>query len=174
MQKVFIGVGANLGNPVETISLAEAFIKEMPEIKDFKSSNLYLTTPVSDIPQPDYLNSVWSFNTKLSPLQLLDNLQSIEKKLGKLPKPKNAPRPLDLDILLYDNITYNEPQLTIPHPRWKERGFVLIPLAELADIIELTDGTRINIHELIASLPPEAVEGVAHYNNGLCHASNKN
>ncbi|MFA6916411.1 MAG: 2-amino-4-hydroxy-6-hydroxymethyldihydropteridine diphosphokinase [Parachlamydiales bacterium] len=170
MHKVFIGVGANLGNPQETIAAAERILVKNGAIKAFNSSKLYLTTPVSDIPQPDYLNCAWAFETTLNPLQLLDLLQSIEKELGKIDKPKNAPRLIDLDILLYDDIAYNQPELCIPHPCWKERAFVLIPLVELAHEVKMADGTQLNIQELIAKLPQEALQGVALYNNGHRHA----
>lgn len=160
MSKVFIGVGANLGDPKETIAKAKELLLQEPAITDFVSSRLYLTVPISDIPQSDYINCVWSFSTQLSPRELFEILQDIEKKLGKIDKPKNAPRLIDLDILLYGEINYNGHELTIPHPRWKERGFVLIPLAELAETIKVAEGKELNIKELIAHLPDTDIKGV--------------
>ena len=89
--------------------------------------------PVSALPQADYINAVCCFKTCLPPLSLLYELQKIEKKLGKQPKSKQEPRVIDCDILFYGDEEVSLPELEIPHPRWRERLFVLQPLADLVD-----------------------------------------
>ncbi len=97
-----------------------------------KRSSVIETDPVGGPPQEKYLNAVAECRTFLSPEELLEKLQEVEMLLGRKRSVKNAPRTIDLDILLYDQIHMNTPALTIPHPRMYDRDFVLIPLKEIA------------------------------------------
>src|SRR5690606_9206171 len=105
----------------------------IPSCENLECSKFYITAAVSDIPQKDFLNAVCRFLTSLGPIEIFKELEKIEILLGKIPKDKNAPRIIDLDLLFYGNKVFYDPilNLTIPHPRWKERSFVLEPLAEL-------------------------------------------
>lgn len=146
---VYVGLGANLANPESNITNAAQRLASLQGVHDFTLSPLYRTSPVSDIPQPDYFNAVCRFRTIYSAHTLLENLQSIESGLGKTPKPQDAPRPIDLDILFYGLETHNDPQLTIPHPRWRERLFVVKPLADLTSEILVSDSKRFGeIHRI--------------------------
>src|SRR5205814_6337226 len=127
-------------------------------------SKLYLTSPVSEIPQPHYTNAACVFQTSLSAHQLFPALQTIEQKHGKTPKAKNAPRVIDIDLLFFGHESYQEEHLQIPHPRWRERLFVLVPLVDLTDHISLplpNDPTKfefINLQELIAELHQSSLQ----------------
>jgi 2-amino-4-hydroxy-6-hydroxymethyldihydropteridine diphosphokinase len=131
-ETVFLGLGSNLGNREENLRKALELISERLKIE--KTSSIYETEPVSTIPQPRYLNMVIKTHTSLSPLGLLITLKSIENRLGRLPDPRqDAPRVVDIDILLFgDKIVNNGPQLVVPHPRFHDRAFVLVPFAEIA------------------------------------------
>lgn len=146
---VYVGMGGNIDDAVASVRQAFDSIYEMPEVSYAKLSGLYRTTPVSPIPQPDFVNAVCTFKTDLAIPELFQRLQTIEKSIGKKPKHKDAPRVIDLDILFYGNETYQDSQVTVPHPRWKERLFVLVPLSDL--IKEVSVGhERFDIPKMIA------------------------
>ncbi len=136
--EVFLSLGGNVGDVTATMKRAEEEIRALP-VHDLRFSRLYRTSPVSDIPQADYINCACQFYTDLPATELLEKLQEIERKLGKVPKPKNAPRPIDIDILFYGNEIIHTATLDIPHPQWQERLFVLVPLSDLVDIIGSID-----------------------------------
>ncbi len=147
---VYIGLGGNLGNVEQTFHQALKQLALIPGNDLAVVSNFYQTQPVSDLPQPPYLNAVCRFRTSLLPHELLYHSQRIQCLLGQLPKPKNAPRKIDLDILFYGNQVIETPDLEVPHPRWRERLFVLVPLADLVEIIiEPRKGERIVLKEEI-------------------------
>jgi len=133
---VFIGLGANLGDARAT--LRDALIALQPLALDgsFAASSLYASAPV-DSSGPDYVNAVARLRTGLAPHALLDALQAIEQDFGRERPYRNAPRTLDLDVLLFGvqgthgGVTLADPRLTLPHPRAAQRSFVLAPLAEL-------------------------------------------
>ncbi|MCH9609683.1 MAG: 2-amino-4-hydroxy-6-hydroxymethyldihydropteridine pyrophosphokinase [Chlamydiales bacterium] len=131
MKLCFVALGANLGSPEMTLKKAIALIEAHPKIFSFVCSTFHQTKPVSEIEQPDFINAVCRFECTLSPIALFSYLEEIEKKLGKVKKPKNAPRMIDLDLIFYGDLISKSRDLTIPHPRWKERTFVIRPLAEL-------------------------------------------
>lgn len=137
-----MALGANLGFARHTICQALALIQQHPLIQDFRSSSLYRTTPVSPLPQPDYINAVCCFVTSLSAESLFDFLQQLEKLLGKQAKHRDAPRSIDLDLLFYGHHTYHSEHLIVPHPRWQERLFVLRPLADLTDDFDIENKLR--------------------------------
>ena len=140
-QRCFIALGANLGDPVATVKAAILALHELPQTEFIAASSLYRTAPVGLKHQPDFINAVvelaavspkgTSFGASQAPT-LLDALFEIEARFGRQRSVKNAPRTLDLDLLLYGDEVSNDPQLTLPHPRLHERAFVLAPLAEIA------------------------------------------
>lgn len=127
----YIALGANLGDARGTVRQAVQDLGTLPQTRLVRSSSLYRTAPI-DSSGPDYINAVAEVATRLSPQALLSELQRLELAAGRERPYRNAPRTLDLDILLYDDITLDSPTLTIPHPRMAERAFVLLPLAEIA------------------------------------------
>ena len=126
----WIGLGANLGEPEAALRNALAGIGALPGTRVLRVSSLYLSAPVN-AGGPDYLNAVAEITTTLVPLALLEALQTLEQAAGRERPYRNAPRTLDLDILLYGDLRLATTILTLPHPRMRERAFVLLPLAEL-------------------------------------------
>ena len=131
MAQIFLGLGSNLGKREEYIRSTIAALAQN-NIKIEIISSLTETDPVGGPPQGKFLNAVVQAQTTLSPEELLTCLQGIEKKLGRVRTVPNGPRTIDIDILLYDDIQMDLPHLRIPHPRMKERAFVLNPLTEIA------------------------------------------
>ena len=128
----YIALGSNLENPIKQIQSAYEKIAQIPDTDLLHSSSFYKSAPEGQLNQPDYINAVVSINTALTPLKLLDALLKIELQHGRIRKYRNAPRTLDLDILLYGNLQLNDSKLIIPHPRMAQRAFVLFPLIEIA------------------------------------------
>ena len=131
--RVYVGVGANLGTPRETIAAALALLDQESDVELVAVSTLRETDPVGYEEQPRFLNGVVQLGTELSPRELLGRLLAIETRLGRVrgQGPRFGPRTIDLDLLLYGEETVDEPGLTLPHPRLHERRFALEPLAEL-------------------------------------------
>src|SRR5579864_4176197 len=133
---VFLSLGANTGDRKNNLEQALQHLEKVITIQTV--SSLYETEPVGDggkplhNNQPLFLNLACQGKTNLEPSHVLSALKEIEALMGRRPSFRNAPRPIDIDILLYDNLQIILPQLVIPHPRMKERAFVLIPLAEIA------------------------------------------
>jgi 2-amino-4-hydroxy-6-hydroxymethyldihydropteridine diphosphokinase len=133
MAKCAIALGSNLGNSLQTLENSLKVLNQTPGINVEAISNWYQTKPVgTNEPQPDYLNGCAVLDVKQTPEELLTILQATELQFGRVRTEKLAARTLDLDLLLYDDLILNTPNLTIPHPRMTERGFVLIPLAKIA------------------------------------------
>lgn len=128
----YIGLGSNLGEREVNIRLAIERINQLKETKVTKKSSIIETFPVGGPPQGKFLNAAVEVETGLPPRELLKNLQNIETELGRIRNAKNGPRTIDLDILLYADIKLNEKDLILPHPRLREREFVLAPLREIA------------------------------------------
>lgn len=157
MPFAIVGLGGNSGNPLMTLKAA---LKELGGVGAFlKASKIYRTNPISPIHQPKYLNAVASFQTDLMPEKLFLELERIERKLGKVPKAKEAQRPIDLDLLFYGEKAFKTDKIIVPHPRWKERLFVLIPLSDLLQEIKVA-GETWNIKNLINCFPVEEVEEI--------------
>lgn len=130
MREVFLGIGSNLGPSKEVVGEALKKIAALNFVYTLEKSPTYQTSPVSNIPQNDYINLVCSLFTDCKdPHLFLKELQKIEKELGKTHKPKDAPRVIDIDILLYGDTCVSETELEIPHPRMLGRLFVLEPLS---------------------------------------------
>ncbi len=126
-----VGVGANLGDAQAAVRKAIQDLAALPESELHAVSSLYASAPL-DADGPDYVNAVVQLQTALSPDALLMALQTIEQQAGRLRPYRNAPRTLDLDILLYGDLEVNRSDLLIPHPRMWQRAFVVVPLAEIA------------------------------------------
>jgi len=133
MARVFIGLGSNLGDRAAFLRLAVRGMREIGNV--VAVSSLYETTPVGYRDQPDFLNAVVALETTLPPQAVLAALRVLEVAAGRQRPFPNAPRTLDLDLVLYDEVVMQTPELTLPHPRLHERAFVLVPLAELAPAV---------------------------------------
>lgn len=125
-----VALGANLGDAVATVQQALGDVAGLPRTRLIKASSLYRSAPY-EAQGPDFINAVALVRTQLSPLALLHVLQALELKSGRERPFKNAPRTLDLDVIFYGDVNLATPELTLPHPRWHERAFVLHPLAEV-------------------------------------------
>lgn len=130
-QKVFIGIGSNIGNPINNCLTGIKKIKEDKRVIFLSQSSLYSTSPVSDISQDDFINCVISIYWSSSPSELLNFLQKIEKDMGRQRGLRNGPRIIDMDILFYADIVSDVPALKIPHPEAHKRKFVIIPCIEI-------------------------------------------
>jgi 2-amino-4-hydroxy-6-hydroxymethyldihydropteridine diphosphokinase len=143
MLNAYIALGSNLQQPVQQIERALQSIAALPKTELVRASSLYQTAPVGYANQPDFINAVAHVRTNLTPEALLQALLAIELQHGRERPFPNAPRVLDLDLLWYENTTQNTATLTLPHPRMHERGFVLLPLAEIAPDLILADKGRV-------------------------------
>ena len=130
--RAFIALGSNLDAPRDQVTGGMQEVGALPETRLLKRSSLYRTAPVGFADQPDFINAVVMVETALSPRALLAELLRIERRHGRVREFLNAPRTLDLDVLLYGDLVLHEPGLSLPHPRMHERAFVLLPLAEIA------------------------------------------
>jgi 2-amino-4-hydroxy-6-hydroxymethyldihydropteridine diphosphokinase len=129
--RAFVGIGANLGDPAAQVRAAIDALAALPETRLVAASSLYRTAPVGYTAQPDFVNAAVLLETGLGPRALLGELARIEAAAGRARQFKNAPRTLDLDLLVYGDETLAEPGLAVPHPRLHERAFALAPLVEL-------------------------------------------
>ena len=132
----YIGIGANLGDAQTNVDHAFAALAALPQTRLLECSALFRTTPV-DADGDDYINAVACIETTLPAPELLAVLLATELAQGRLRTYRNAPRPLDLDILLYGQARIDTPALTIPHPRLTQRAFALIPLLQIAPMISI-------------------------------------
>ena len=130
MHLVFIALGSNLGDRAANLQAAIEALE--PEVHTLKCSPVYETPPWGYSDQPQFLNQVVEAETDLPPLALLEYMKKIEVQLGRQETFRFGPRLIDLDIIFYDREVIDSPPLIIPHPRLAERGFVLMPLADLA------------------------------------------
>lgn len=132
----YIGIGSNLGNPAEHVRFAISQLRQLSSSTLAAQSSLYQTAPV-DADGDNYVNAVVCLLTALSPKKLMARLHDLENASGRKRTYRNAPRTLDLDILLYDDKEINTSALTLPHPRMTERAFVLVPLLEITPTITI-------------------------------------
>jgi 2-amino-4-hydroxy-6-hydroxymethyldihydropteridine diphosphokinase len=129
----YLGLGANLGDPIQQIVDARAALARLPSTLHLRCSYFYASSPLGYDAQPDFINCVIELATDSSAIELLDQMQVIEKTLGRerVTCNQNAPRTIDIDLLLYGDKTIDMERLQVPHPRIKSRLFVLRPLLEL-------------------------------------------
>ncbi|HXD42362.1 MAG TPA: 2-amino-4-hydroxy-6-hydroxymethyldihydropteridine diphosphokinase [Ramlibacter sp.] len=127
----YVGLGANLGDAAQAVRDAIARIGQLPDTEVIRRSSFYRTAPV-DAGGPDYVNAVAEISTRLAAPDLLAQMQRLEQAAGRERPYRNAPRTLDLDLLLYGSARIDSAQLQVPHPRMNTRAFVLVPLAEIA------------------------------------------
>lgn len=134
MVTAYIGLGSNLGDRLRLLRKAVWDLSRVGALTGV--SSLYETEPVGYREQPWFLNAVVVLETELSPHQLLRYMQELERAAGRQRSFPNAPRTLDLDLLLYDDLVLNEEELVLPHPRLHERAFVVVPLVEISAMIQ--------------------------------------
>jgi 2-amino-4-hydroxy-6-hydroxymethyldihydropteridine diphosphokinase len=157
--RAFVALGSNLEDPQQQVLRALAELDRLPETRVTAKSALYRTAPVGYDNQPDFINAVAEVSTTLEPLALLRTLLALETVHGRERPFPNAPRVIDLDLLLYDDLELHDPELTLPHPRLHERGFVLFPLADIAP--ELHVPGKGTVRDLLQALPDQGVARMA-------------
>jgi 2-amino-4-hydroxy-6-hydroxymethyldihydropteridine diphosphokinase len=143
LERVFVALGSNLGDPEGQVRGAIAALGALGKLR---ASSLYRSEPLGGADQPWYVNAVVELETALEPRVLLRELQALERAAGRPDaRPRNAPRSLDLDLVLHGKRSIDEPGLRVPHPRYRERRFVLLPLVELdPELADPVDGARLS------------------------------
>jgi 2-amino-4-hydroxy-6-hydroxymethyldihydropteridine diphosphokinase len=155
-KRVFLGLGGNLGEPLNLFVKARQRLQAHPQIDQLKSSALYRTPPVGGPKgQPDYLNAVLEFQTELRAEELLVFCQTLEHEAGRVREVHWGPRTLDIDVLFYADAVFNQTELTLPHPQLHLRRFVLEPLKDLAPEYRHPQLDK-TVDELLVALPVEA------------------
>ena len=149
----YVGLGANLGDPVRALESALAAIAQLPSTTVSARSSFYRSAPLN-AGGPDYVNAVAALSTCLDAHALLAQLQAIEQGAGRERPYRNAPRTLDLDLLLYGSGRIASAALSVPHPRLRERAFVLLPLAEIAPQLVTASDLAAVATQRITPLPP--------------------
>ena len=155
MIAAYVGIGSNQGNARAHVLAAFDELGQLPDTHLAARSSLYRSAPV-DAPGPEYVNAVAALDTELSPAQLLDALQDLERRHARERPYPNAPRTLDLDLLTYGDTVLTSPMLTLPHPRMHQRAFVLQPLLELDPRAEVPGRGR--ARDLLAACACQRVE----------------
>ncbi len=155
----FIALGSNLEDPEQQVRRGFEELARLPRTRLVRASSLYRSAPVGYRDQPDFVNAVAEIETSLTPRALLAQLLAIEHRHGRIREFPNAPRTLDLDIVLYGDIALREPGLAIPHPRMHERAFVIVPLAEIAPDVVVPGRGRAG--DLLATVDPGNVTRLA-------------
>ena len=151
----YVGLGSNLQQPLHQLLKAFDALSALPRTQMLARSSLYRSAPVGKTDQPDFVNAVAALRTGLAPGELLQALLRLEAQQGRVRSEPNAPRTLDLDLLLFDAQIIHQPGLDVPHPRMHERAFVLMPLAELDP--KLIIPGRGAVAELLARVAGQAV-----------------
>lgn len=148
----WVALGGNLGDARQSVQQALQALDALPQTRLEAASSLYRTAPV-DASGPDFINAVARLRTSLAPLALLQALQGLEHQAGRERPYRNAPRTLDLDVLLYSGVRQQTPELELPHPRMLQRAFVLVPLAEIdAELVP---------PEMLQAVADQAIERLA-------------
>jgi 2-amino-4-hydroxy-6-hydroxymethyldihydropteridine diphosphokinase len=154
----YIGIGANLGDALGTVRSAIVDIGKFPSTRISGKSSLFRTAPI-DAGGDDYINAVARIETDLPPLELMAQLQALEQGAGRERPYRNAPRTLDLDLLLYGSQSIASEQLTVPHPRMTQRAFVLIPLLQIDPFVSIPElGAA---HAFVPAVAGQAIEKIA-------------
>ena len=156
MTRVYLALGSNLADPLHQVQSALDALAQIPQSSLIVCSSLYRTPPYGPPDQPDYLNAAVALDTDLSPEVLLDHTQRIELEHGRVRKDHRwGPRTLDLDIMLFGDMTLSTDRLIVPHYDMHNRAFMLVPLLEIAPNLCLPNGTR--IADLLAPLDRSAI-----------------
>lgn len=150
-QAIYVGLGANVGDCLANFRKALEKISNLPDTEVLEYSSVYETEPVGDIEQPNFLNMVVKVSSGLSPESFLRALRKIESELGRVRKEKWGPRVIDLDILYWDSLILDLPDLKIPHPEAQNRRFVLVPISEIAPDLTPPPGDK-TISELLENV----------------------
>lgn len=152
--KILLGLGGNIGDMTAHLDAAKEALAHLPHTAVLRESARYRTAPVGYTDQPDFLNTVIEIETALSPAAVLGACLGIEASLGRVRTFRNAPRVIDIDVLLCESFESGTDELTVPHPRMKERAFVLVPLRDL-----YPDGIVYG-HDLREAIAAVGAEGV--------------
>jgi len=158
MTAAYVGLGANLAAPCQQLSAALDELAQLPRTRLTARSGLYRSAPLGHLEQPDFVNAVARLETELEPEALWAALQGIERAHGRARTFRDAPRTLDLDLLLYADARIETPALTVPHPRMHQRAFVLLPLTEI-DPQALIPGHG-SARSLLAACAGQAIERI--------------
>jgi 2-amino-4-hydroxy-6-hydroxymethyldihydropteridine diphosphokinase len=143
MTKVYLALGANVGDPAANIKQAIELLR--PRLLQLKQAPIYASKPVGITDQPDFLNTAIGGQTELSPVELFEFIKDVEKRIGRIERLRWGPREIDIDIIFYGDQVINQPQLTVPHPLFQERDFVLQPLIDLnPDLIDPKSGHTVS------------------------------
>ncbi|MFO7952803.1 MAG: 2-amino-4-hydroxy-6-hydroxymethyldihydropteridine diphosphokinase [Bacillota bacterium] len=137
MKSAYIGLGSNLGDRLSHLKQSMLLLLNDPNTKLVSCSCVYETEPVGGPAQNRFLNACILIKTNLTPIILLQNMLEIENELKRVRKERWGPRTIDLDLLIYENLTMNTPFLRLPHPRLTKRDFVLVPLADIAPDLKI-------------------------------------
>lgn len=142
-QRVWLSLGTNLGERAASLQAAVQGLRAFGDIRAV--SPVYGTEPVGELNQPAFLNAAVEIETALAPLGLLNAVKSVENALGRLPRERWGPREIDIDLILWDGLTLRTPTLTLPHPEFRRRRFVLAPLADIApDAVDPETGLTVS------------------------------
>lgn len=133
MNKVFVGVGSNLGDKINNINQTFNSLKENSNFSNIKKSSYYETKPYGKINQENFINAVFYFETYFSMYEIFNFTKDLEKKIGRIKRKHWGPREIDIDILLFNDVIYEDEKITIPHKDLLKRDFVLVPLIEIDD-----------------------------------------
>ncbi len=154
MEWIYIGLGSNVGDRQQNLITAIRLLNQHKEIDVSDWSSIYETEPVGYLDQPSFLNMVVQAKSSFRPQELLSYFKHIEETMGRKNSIRWGPRNIDLDLLLYGDHTLTEQELTVPHPRMKERAFVMVPLAEIAPDI-IIPGSDLTAESLIPTFESE-------------------
>ncbi|HCV43320.1 MAG TPA: 2-amino-4-hydroxy-6-hydroxymethyldihydropteridine diphosphokinase [Bacteroidetes bacterium] len=147
--RVFIGLGSNVGQREKFLNKAVAELKNVRDTKVVWASSVYETDPVGKTDQPKFLNAAVEIETQLQPNELYEEVKAIETRLGRTKTERWGPREIDIDILVYDGLVFQDEEVTVPHPEMERRKFVLVPLKEIApDLVHPISG--MTMEELVA------------------------
>ena len=153
---VYLSLGSNVGTRLVNVRSAVSALRAEPGVNVLRESRVYETEPVGDARQDLFLNMAVAVETMLGPLEFLDRIQAIEKQVGRVPARRWGPRVIDIDIVLWDDLVIDSDRLTIPHPEFRARAFVLAPLSEIAPVAR-DPVTGLTVLELSRQSPSDQV-----------------